>query len=202
MEFEYKNNTIKFERELSNLDELVLRFTRILDRQKIKYVLVSGYVAILFGRSRQTEDIDLFIEKISFEKFEQLWKEIYAKGFECINDSNPKDAYDYYLNDSLALRFALKGTFIWNFKVKFPKDDLNQHSLENRVKVELNNETIYIGPMELQIAYKLYLGSEKDIEDAIYLWEIFKTTLNKELFEKFVQKLKVQDKIKELEGAK
>src|SRR3989344_5658564 len=126
MEFEYKNNTIKFERELSNLDELVLSFTKILDRQKIKYVLVSGYVAILFGRSRQTEDIDLFIEKISFEKFEALWKEIYAKAFECINDSNPKDAYDYYLNDNLALRFALSGTFIWNFEVKFPKDDLNQ----------------------------------------------------------------------------
>ncbi len=56
--------------------------------------------------------------------------------------------------------------------------------------------------MELQIAYNLYLGSEKDIEDAIYLWEIFKTTLNKEVFEKFVQRLKVADKIKELEGKK
>ncbi len=30
-----------------------------------------------------------------------------------------------------------------------------------------------------QIAFKLYLGSDKDIEDAIYLYEIFHENLNR-----------------------
>jgi len=40
MEFEFKNNTIKFERELSNLDKLVIIFTKILEKQKIDYVII------------------------------------------------------------------------------------------------------------------------------------------------------------------
>jgi len=199
MEFEFKENEIKFERELSNLDELVIEFTKILEKQKIDYVIISGYIAILFGRSRNTEDVDLFIEEISFEKFNVFWKELYAKGFECIIESNPKEAYYGYLKNQTPLRFAVKGTFIPNFELKFPKTGIDNYSLENKVKVKLNNEILYTSKMELQIAYKLYLGSDKDIEDAVHLWQEFKNSLNKELFKGFVKRLKVEDKIKELE---
>jgi len=91
MEFEFKNNQILFDRELSELDEFVIKFVNILDKNKINYVLVSGYIAILFGRSRETEDIDIILEKISFEKFNFLWNEI-QKEFECLNTSSPKEA--------------------------------------------------------------------------------------------------------------
>jgi len=53
--------------------------------------------------------------------------------------------------------------------------------------------------MELQIAFKLYLGSDKDIEDALHLWEMFKESLNMELFNGFVKRLGVEDKVKLLE---
>lgn len=53
MEFEFKKNKIVFNRELSDLDQLVISFTKILNRQKIDYVIISGYIAILFGKSRQ-----------------------------------------------------------------------------------------------------------------------------------------------------
>ena len=119
MQIEYKNNKIKFERELSNLDKLVLSFTHILDKHKIKYVIISGYVAILFGRSRNTEDVDLFIEEIPMQKFLDFWNDLYETGFECINESSPKEAYNFYLKENTAIRFAVKGTFIWNFEVKF-----------------------------------------------------------------------------------
>ena len=196
MELEFDGRTIKFERELSPLDRLVLKFVKILDNAAVDYVIISGYIAILFGRSRNTEDVDLFIEKMPFEKFLRLWKELYNAGFECINTPEPKEAYENYLSDGLAIRFATRGEVIPNFEVKFPKTDLNQYSLRNKIIVELNGERLSTSKMELQIAFKLYLGSDKDIEDAIHIWEIFKGRLDMALFRGFARKLGVEDKIK------
>ena len=53
---------IRLDRELSELDKLVLAFVRILEKH-VPYVLVSGYVAILFGRARGTEDVDFLLRQ-------------------------------------------------------------------------------------------------------------------------------------------
>jgi len=45
------DNRLVVPRELSELDRDVVEFTSILDDQEIEYVTVSGYVAILTGRS-------------------------------------------------------------------------------------------------------------------------------------------------------
>jgi predicted nucleotidyltransferase len=68
MEIEFKEDKIIFDRELSLLDRFVLSFVEHLQTNNINYVIISGYVAILFGRSRMSEDVDIFIENISFEK--------------------------------------------------------------------------------------------------------------------------------------
>lgn len=49
---------------------------------------------------------------------------------------------------------------------------------------------MYVSPIEIEI-YKLYLGSEKDIEDALYLWDIFQRKLDKELMNRFMNELNV-----------
>ncbi|PJA18088.1 MAG: hypothetical protein COX63_02465, partial [Candidatus Diapherotrites archaeon CG_4_10_14_0_2_um_filter_31_5] len=84
--------------------------------------------------------------------------------------------------------------------LKFPKTDLNWYSLKNKLIAEINKKKINISKMELQIPFKLYLGSDKDIEDAIHLWELFKDRLNMELFNGFIKRLKVEEKTKLLEG--
>ena len=52
MEIGFSKNKIEFKKELNALDRLTIQFTSIINGLKIKHVLVSGYVAILFGRSR------------------------------------------------------------------------------------------------------------------------------------------------------
>ncbi|MBI2598036.1 MAG: hypothetical protein HYW50_02470 [Candidatus Diapherotrites archaeon] len=198
MEIKFEKNKVVFDREFSNLDRLVLRFVKILEKAKIDYVIISGYIAILFGRTRHTEDIDLFIEEMQYEKFLGLWNELDMQGFECLNTSIPKSAFEDYLKGMLAIRFAIKGTIEPNFELKFPKTDLNEYSLKNKLIVEINGEQLNTSKMELQIAFKLYLGSDKDIEDAIHLWEMFKESLNMELFNGFVKRLKVEDKFNAL----
>jgi len=44
------------DRDPNRLDELAIDFSRVLSDLDIDHVFVAGYVAILFGRSRSTED--------------------------------------------------------------------------------------------------------------------------------------------------
>ena len=63
-----------------------------------------------------------------------------------------------------------------------------------------NSEIIFfISPLEMQIAFKLSLGSDKDLEDAKHIYELFKEKLNNGELLGLVSKLKVEeafDKIK------
>jgi len=192
MEIEFKEDDIIFDRELSILDNFVLSFTEHLETNNIKYVIISGYVAILFGRSRMSEDVDIFIEDISFDKFLKFWS-LLEESYECLNTGNSYEAYNDYLNNHHAIRIAKKGSFIPNIEVKFVKNDLDRYSLENRKHVKLADKSLYLSPLELQIPYKLFLDSEKDIEDARFLFKLFKDYLNIVLLKMFLTELKVPD---------
>lgn len=192
MEIEYSDK-IKFEKVLNKLDKFVIDFTRILNELKIDYVLVSEYVSILFGRNRSSEDIDLIIEKIDFGRFKELWGRLYEK-FECLNTDNISEAYNEYLLNNISIRFAVKTIYVPNMEVKFPHielNDLDMVSLREKKEVVLNSNTFYISPIELQIAFKVFLGSKKDIEDALFLYKLFKNQLNMELIKEFGRKLKI-----------
>jgi len=192
MEIEFKEDKIIFNRELSLVDSFVLDFTENLVKNNIKYVIISGYVAILFGRSRISEDVDILIEHISFENFLKFWSEI-DKNYECLNTGNSYEAYNDYLENHHAIRIAKKGNFIPNIELKFVKNDLDRYSLDHRRHVKLADRSLYLSPLELQIPYKLFLGSEKDIEDARFLFKLFGENLDIVLLKMFLNKLKVSD---------
>jgi len=192
MNFIYNKNFIEIkDKDLSELDKFVFDFIKILQKH-VKYVIISGYVAILFGRNRSSEDVDIFIEKINQEVLNNLWEEL-SKDFECINTPNVKDSYGKYLSEGLAIRFAKKNTFIPNIELKFPKVDLDLWTLSESKKVIINKKTLFISPLELEIPYKLFLGSEKDIEDAMHLFNLFKEYIDMEIFNEFNRKLKTED---------
>lgn len=196
---ELNGNKLKLDRKLSKLDELVLDFTDLLEDFGLDYVIVSGYVAILTGRSRGTEDVDLIIEGLEKEGTTELAKSLKERDYWCINTDTSK-VYDM-LKDDLAVRFAEEGKAIPNFEVRFASDEFERDALENKIKVELDNKTLYISPMELQIAYKLYLGSEKDLEDALHLYQLFVDKIDKEMLKEYSEKLSVGDRLDELEKA-
>jgi len=59
--------------------------------------------------------------------------------------------------------------------------------------VKIADRSLYLSPLELQIPYKLFLGSEKDIEDARFLFKLYKDNLNIVLLKMFLTKLKISD---------
>ena len=84
--------TIKLERELNDLDAFVLDFIKVLQKHT-RYVLISGYVALLFGRTRNTEDVDLFIEKLSRDKFSSLYRDLKETGFYALNAESEEELF-------------------------------------------------------------------------------------------------------------
>lgn len=187
MEFEFSGKRIKFSKELSDLDTFVLDFVDILNSLKIRYVIVSGYIAILFGRSRTTEDIDMFIEDIDKNKFHKMLEKVEKAGLWIINTSDSNQAY-LMLKEGDAIRIAKKNMAIPNIEIKIAKDQ----SIWNEViEVILNNSALITSRIENQIAFKFYLGSEKDIEDAVHLYELFKDHLDKKLLAQKCKELNV-----------
>ncbi|WP_424027219.1 hypothetical protein [Methanoregula sp.] len=177
MDIQYSDRKIVVgEKYLTMLDQFVLDFIRILEPET-PYVIVSGYVAILFGRSRGTEDVDILIPLLEQEAFFRLHDALVHGGFEFLNAEDANGLHDM-LSKNMGIRIARAGQFIPNIELKFLKDDVDRIVLRDRIEVSLPDANVFISPIGIQIAYKLYLGSQKDIEDALYLWEIFKDDLD------------------------
>jgi len=172
------------------LDRFVASVTEIIKRYT-DYVIVSGYVAILFGRARGTEDIDLFIDYMDKDMFRSFCEEILARGFYFLNSDDVGEIYSM-VRDGLAVRIAEKEKIIPNIEMKFKKDDFDRYAMNMAKVVTFEDIQFYISPIELQIAYKLYLGSDKDIEDAVYLWVLFEEMPDDDLLRTFMERLHVQ----------
>lgn len=191
MEFRYTKDAIYIENKtLTKLDKFVINFMDTLSKY-CDYVIISEYIPILFGRTRGTEDVDVFIEHVDKKMFVNFYNNLIRDGYYFLNPENKNGLYEM-LTDKLGIRAAKKDTIIPNIEMKFIKDDIDLFTLKNHVKVILNKKfNFFISPIEIEIPYKLYLGSEKDIEDAIYLWDIFQESVNKKLMNRFMNELNV-----------
>lgn len=184
MDIRWDGRTLSFEgRELSELDLFVCRIIDIL-LEHSKYVIVSGYIAILFGRTRSTEDIDILIPPCEFSTFHLLHDEYILKGYEFLNAEDASGLFSLLISGS-GIRLSEKGSFIPNIEIKFVKNKSDEYSFLNRIKLMIEEKIFYISPLEIQIAYKLWLGSEKDIEDAIFIYEISREIIDIHVLNEF-----------------
>jgi len=203
MEYNVEEKEVILNRALSELDKFVIDFCKVLK----DYVIVSGYVSIIFGRSRATEDVDLLVKEMDVKGFKELWNKLDKDGFECINTSNIEEAFE--MLGEHAIRFARKGKPTPNIEFKVMKSDIGKYSYENKIKVILGEEELFVSPLESQIAYKLFLAadgtdeellSDKDIEDAKHLYKLFLEKINKDELLVLAKKLKVERRLRLLEN--
>jgi len=192
MEYNKEKKQIISDKEISELDKFVLDFITVLEKH-IDYVIISGYISILLGRARATEDVDVFIKKISLDKFSEFYKDVKKAGFWCLNAENTKEVFSY-LEDGFAVRFARQEQTIPNFEIKFPKRQIDEGTFEDFITVILPQGKIKISSLERQIAFKrYYLKSDKDIEDAVHIEELFKEDIDYEEINKLKQIVEIED---------
>ena len=193
---EYDGETLVVDRTPSELDEIVLEFTEILDEEGIEYAIVSGYVAILTGRSRATEDIDIVTERLSEERTMALANRLREAGY--WGATMPLEELFDTLDDNLRQRLAEEETMIPNVELWFVKNDFERTVLEDPLIAHIGGQEIAISPIELQIAYKLFLSAEKDFEDALHLYQVFEGQLDEDRLQIYVTELEVTDAYDEL----
>lgn len=188
---EFTDDGIVIDKPLNDLDELVLEVTGILDGADVRYSVVSGYVAVLFGRARATEDIDVIVERFDEATAERVATVLEAADF--WGPAMPLDALHETLADDLPFRVAEDGHRVPNVELKFATDQYDRDTLENAFVVELAGESLRVGSLELQIAYKLGMGAQKDVEDAMHIYEVAGPNLNTAKLEEHVTTLGVED---------
>ena len=187
---ELRNGTLVVEREPNQLDELAIRFSEILGRFDIKHVYIAGYVSILAGRARSTEDVDVLIERIDEETADELAKTLDTEGF--WGPAMPLFSMYEMLDNGDNIWVAPEDQITPHLEVKFARDEFDRASLENAITARIGDEAISIGPVELQIAYKLHLRAQKDIEDAVHLYTLFEESLSVPRLEEWVTRLDVE----------
>ncbi|MBW3003796.1 hypothetical protein KY337_04475 [Candidatus Woesearchaeota archaeon] len=172
VKFKVINNELRINKTITKLDKFAFDVIEIIEKYT-KYVIISGYVSIFFGRSRATEDIDMFIEKISYDRFIEMYNEFVSKGFEFTVD-NHEDLYNEYLMKGTAINIWRKDFPLMRMEIKVAKKTGQKLVLLNPIKVYVNDNKILFSQIEAQIAYKRYISaSEKDIEDARHLEIVF-----------------------------
>lgn len=181
--------TLEINRELSDLDRFAIEFITILEKHT-SYVIISGYVSILLGRSRASEDIDIIIPKLSFPTLKKLVQDLKENDFYCINEEKIQDIYEC-LTENLAVRFAKQQTMIPNIELKWAQTPIQKLVLEKALTVILPQRNLRISNLELQIAFKeQVLRSPKDKEDARHLRKVAERFLDKKLIQTYKEMLR------------
>lgn len=193
---EFTEEGVVLDKPLNELDRLVLDVVEILENLHIRYAVVSGYVAVLFGRARATEDIDVIVEPFDEPVADELALSLQREGF--WGSAMPLDELYETLADELPIRVAEEGHRVPNVELKFATDEYDQMSLDNTILVQLPDGTLQVGSIELQIAYKLDMGAQKDFEDALYLYEVIGSNVNQQALETYVRRLGVEEEYGQL----
>lgn len=172
------------------LDKFALDFCKIVNKH-VKYIVVSGFVAISHGRRRTTEDIDMIIERTPFDKFKRLHEDLEKAGFHCLQSDNAQNVYGY-LKEKDSVRYLRKGTFLPpEMEIKFAKDEIDELQLKTRKKLEFTGLNIWFSSIEFNIAFKEeLLKGNKDIEDAKHLRIIYKGNIDENLINTIKEKIK------------
>lgn len=164
------------------LDKFVEDFVAITEKH-VNYIIVSGFVAIVHGRSRGTEDIDMIIDKIPLDRFLSLHNDLVENGFECMQSSDFEEVYNYLVEGD-SVRYVRKGQHLPEMEIKFAKDELDVLQLSSKTKLPLSGLDVWFSNIETNIAFKEeLLKTDKDIKDAehlriIYEKEISETLIN------------------------
>ncbi|SDF58246.1 nucleotidyltransferase domain-containing protein [Halorientalis regularis] len=196
---EFTDDGIHIDKEPNALDELILDVADVLDSVGVDYAVVSGYVVVLLGRARATEDIDVLVERFDEGTADEIAQQLWDAGY--WGSTMPLEEMHATLADGLPIRIARDGHRVPNVELKFPSDEFDRASLENTVQIRFDGNELTAGSVELQIAYKLSMGAQKDAEDALYLYEVTEGTLNTDTLEGYVDRLGVRDEYEQLKGS-
>ena len=144
---ELRDETLSVDRALNQLDELAIAFSDILDQVGIEHVYIAGYVSILAGRARSTEDVDVLIEPIDEATADTLTTHLEAENF--WGPAMPLSTLYSMLENGDPVWVAPTDQITPHLEVKTVRDEFDQASLSQAITAQIGSKSIPIGPLEL-----------------------------------------------------
>ena len=149
----------------------IFDFLNVLNKHKVKFVIVGGEAVIYYGYARLTGDIDLFYDN-SNENIENLWKALIEFWD---NDIPIIKSKDEFKKRGTIIQFGLPPNRIdlinsiegVEFSEVWENCKIEQLDLENKQYID-----IYIIGLKQLIKNKRASGRYKDLEDLEYLTSI------------------------------
>jgi len=124
---------------------LAIAFSEVLGRFDIEHVYIAGYVSILAGRARSTEDVDVLIEPIDEATAVELAETLDDEGF--WGPAMPLTSMYEMLDNGDNIWDAPEDQVTPHLEVKFTRDQFDRASLENAITARIGGEAIPIGPL-------------------------------------------------------
>lgn len=177
---------IVINRELEELDRFIQAFLEVFKKHS-DYLVVRGYVSICSGRTRGTEDVDVFFPLIDKDKFQDLLDDLIKNGYWCYQGESVEEIYPYVKNLG-SIRFARKDELFPNIElVSFDETKkAKQFEFDHPQKIRIKDFEFKIPPIEFEILYKeIILTGKKDIADAKHLRTFYSEILRKEKFKEY-----------------
>jgi predicted nucleotidyltransferase len=139
------------------LEKTLLKITRILDKNKIPYMLIGGYAMVIHGFPRFTQDLDISLG-VDVESINEVLKAVKAEYKTIVKHpvAFAKDTNVLLLQDiETGIRIDLVFTFI----------DFERKAIGEADIIELKGHKIRNVSIENLIVYKILAGRERDKED-------------------------------------
>jgi len=174
------------------LEEFIKTVIQCLTESNIKYVIVGGLAAILYGRPRTTIDVDIIVDYTSDDEIYRLENILKEQGFslqpnEILDSIKDKSHCSIFLEDYV-YRIDLQGVY----------SSLDIRAIENRLLMKIYNLDTYIEKIEDVIIGKLVYGSPQDNEDIFAIIIRQKDKIDLEYLKSVARIEKVEKELKQI----
>ncbi|MBU0559636.1 MAG: nucleotidyltransferase [Bacteroidetes bacterium] len=134
-----------------------VEFVELLNKYKVKYIIVGAYALALYAEPRNTGDIDFFVES-SFENAEKILKVLKDFGFE-----NLEISLEDLLNPSMVIQLGFAPVRI-DILTSISGVEFEEAFTDKVIK-KLGGEDAFFISKELLIQNKRASGRNKDLAD-------------------------------------
>jgi len=144
---------------MRRIEEVIRDITKILEEEKVDYVIVGGIAVVAWGNIRTTRDIDiiLYINAKDADGLEAaLKKEKFSIQAEDIRDALKERSHFTIFDELSEYYIDTKGIYSENDRI----------TLERRRRVSSADFAFFVASPEDTVANKLLFGSEQDVKDA------------------------------------
>jgi len=146
------------------IKKVVIKVAKILEKNKIPYMVIGGYASLVYGVIRMTEDIDitLGLNVNEAEKIKALLPLMNVTLLPQVNDDFIKNTFCLV---GVEKETGIKVDFIFSFT------PYERKAIKRAKRIRIGNHFIRVVSLEDLIIHKIFASRQRDLEDAKVILE-------------------------------